>query len=261
MGKLTGRRAIITGGASGIGKATAILFAQEGAAVAVVDLDEANGQAVVKEIEAQGGREIFIHCDVSKAEDCRNAVEKTVKAFGGLDILFNYAGIVPRGNVLDTTEEEWDKAMAINVKSIFLMSKYAVPYMIDNLKDGVIVNTGSAVSLAGARKMIAYAATKAAVLIITKCLALDHCHQRIRVTCVCPGDTETPSLVEEARQLGMPYDEFVAKSKARRPLQRLSTPEDIAKAVLYLASDDGRYITGVPLVIDGGGLSAYGMGS
>ena len=260
MGRLTGKRALITGAASGIGRATALLFAQEGASIAIVDIDQANGSAVVEEIESQGGRAIFVQCDVSKADDCRRAVEETVKAFGGLDILFNNAGIVIRANVIDTSEEDWDRAMAINVKSIFLMSKYAIPHLAQPDRDSVIINTGSAVSLAGARNLISYAASKAAVLNMTKAMALDHCLQRIRVVCVCPGDVDTPMLHAEAKQLGIPHQDLVDSSIARRPLRRIGDPEDIAKAVLYLASDDGRYITGTALVIDGGGLAAYGTG-
>jgi len=260
MQKLTGKRSLITGAASGIGRATALLFAQEGASVAIVDIDKARGCAVVDEIRTQGGQAIFVQCDVSKASDCQRAVEETVKAFGGLDILFNNAGIVIRANVLETTEEEWDRAMAINVKSIFLMSKYAIPYLANPDRDSVIVNTGSALSLAGARNVISYAASKAAVYNMTKAMALDHCLQRIRVVCVCPGDTATPMLQEEAKQLGIPEQDLINSSIARRPLRRIGNPEDIAKAVLYLASDDGRYITGTALVIDGGGLAAYGTG-
>lgn len=260
MQKLTGKRVLITGAASGIGYATALLFAQEGASVAIVDIDEVRGCVVVDEIRTQGGQAIFVQCDVSQARDCQRAVEETVKAFGGLDILFNNAGIVIRANVLETTEEEWDRAMAINVKSIFLMSKYAIPYLANPDRDSVIVNTGSALSLAGARNVISYAASKAAVYNMTKAMALDHCLQRIRVVCVCPGDTDTPMLHEEAKQLGIPEQELINSSIARRPLRRIGSPEDIAKAVLYLASDDGRYITGTALVVDGGGLAAYGTG-
>ena len=150
--------------------------------------------------------------------------------------------------------------MAINVKSIFLMSKYAIPHLAQPDRDSVIINTGSAVSLAGARNLISYAASKAAVLNMTKAMALDHCLQRIRVVCVCPGDVDTPMLHAEAKQLGIPHQELIDSSIARRPLRRIGDPEDIAKGVLYLASDDGRYITGTALVIDGGGLAAYGTG-
>ncbi len=260
-GKLSERRALITGGASGIGKATAWLFTREGASVAVVNRHEEKGAALVEQINASGGHAIFVRADVSLAEDCHNAVEKTVEAFGGLDILFNNAGIVQRGSILELTEEEWERTMAVNVKSIFLMSKYAVPYLAQSQYGGAIVNTGSALSLAGGCNAAAYAASKAAVLNLTKSMALDLRRQRIRVTCVCPGDTETPSLIDEARQMGVSFEDFVASSIARRPLGRIGAPEDIARGVLYLASDDGQYITGVPLVIDGGGLTAYGMGT
>ncbi|MDR3576131.1 MAG: SDR family NAD(P)-dependent oxidoreductase [Anaerolineaceae bacterium] len=257
-GKLSGRRALITGGSSGIGKATAQLFAQEGASIAIVNRNREKGMAFVEEMRALGNIAVFIQADVSREGDCSLAVEKTIETLGGLDILFNNAGIVQPGNVSNITEEKWDETMAVNVKSIFLMCKFAVPYLAKSPYDGVIVNMGSALSLAGSRNMLAYAASKAAVLSMTKSMALDLCRQNIRVTCICPGDTETPSLLEEANQAEIPYQDFVASSKARRPLGRIGAPEDIARGVLYLASDDGRYITGVPLVIDGGGLTAYG---
>lgn len=259
-GKLNGRRALITGGSSGIGKSTAYLFAQEGASVAIVSRSEENGTALAREINDLGGQAVFVQADVSRAEDCRVAIERTVHALGGLDILFNNAGMVQRGSVTEVTEEDWDRTMAVNVKSIFLMGKYAVPYLAESAYGGVIVNNGSVHSLVGARNVIAYAASKAAVLSMTKCMALDLCHQHIRVVCICPGDTETPSLLDEAQQLGISYEDFVASSIARRPLGRIGAPEDIAKGVLYLASDDARYITGTSLIIDGGGLTAYGMG-
>jgi NAD(P)-dependent dehydrogenase (short-subunit alcohol dehydrogenase family) len=142
MGSLTGKRALITGGASGIGRATALLFAREGAAVCVADLDEAGGQAVVRAIREGGGRAIFVRCDVSRAADCRRAVQRTVDELGGLDILFNNAGIIRRATVVDTSEEDWDRVMAVNVKSIFLMSKVAIPIMA-SAGGGAIVNTAS----------------------------------------------------------------------------------------------------------------------
>jgi NAD(P)-dependent dehydrogenase (short-subunit alcohol dehydrogenase family) len=259
-GKLSGRRALITGGSSGIGKATAYLFAQEGASVAIVGRSEEKGCVLVKELNEGGHPAVFIRADVSQAEDCRAAVEGTVHALGGVDILFNNAGIVQRGGVSEVTEEEWDRTMAVNVRSIFLMSKYAVPHLAESPFGAVIVNMGSVLSHAGARSVIAYAASKAAVLSMTKSMALDLCRQHIRVVCICPGDTETPSLMDEAKQLGIPYKEFVASSIARRPLGIIGAPQDIARGVLYLASDDARYITGTSLVIDGGGLTAYGMG-
>ncbi len=251
--RLEGRIGLITGGASGIGRATALLLAGEGAALAVADIDEAGAQAVVQEIMDGGGRAVAVGCDVSRAADCQAAVQRTVEALGGLDILFNNAGIIRRADVLETTEEEWDRVMAVNVKSIFLMSKYAIPIMA-RAGGGVIINTGSGWGLIGGRDAVSYCASKAAVVNMTRALALDHAGQNIRVNCVCPGDTDTGMLRNEARQLGAPEHEFLAGA-ADRPLQRIGTPEDIAQAVLYLASDAAAFVTGTTLVVDGGGLA------
>jgi NAD(P)-dependent dehydrogenase (short-subunit alcohol dehydrogenase family) len=253
MGVLAGRSALITGGASGIGRATALLFAQEGAAVAVVDLNEEAGRAVADEIVQGGGRGIFVPCDVTKADDCRRAVEKTVEAFGRLDILFNNAGIIRRATVVDTTEEEWDQVMAVNLKSIFLFGKYAVPVMAQ-AGGGVIINTASGWGLVGGRKAVSYCASKGGVVLLTKAMALDHGEDNIRVNCICPGDTDTPMLRNEARQLGEADETFLAEA-AHRPLRRIGKPEDIAQAALYLASDASAFVTGTSLVVDGGGLA------
>jgi NAD(P)-dependent dehydrogenase (short-subunit alcohol dehydrogenase family) len=253
MGSLTGRRALITGGASGIGRATALLFAREGAAVSVVDVDEAGGQAVAQMIVDEGGQAISVRCDVTQAEDCQRAVQQTVDELGGLDILFNNAGIIRRATVIDMTEEEWDRVLAVNVKSIFLLSKYAIPVM-TQAGGGVIINTASGWGLVGGRKAAAYCASKGAVVLLTKAMALDHGEQNIRVNCICPGDTDTPMLRDEARQLGESEEDFLTEA-AQRPLQRIGKPEDIAQAALYLASDASSFVTGTSLVVDGGGLA------
>jgi NAD(P)-dependent dehydrogenase (short-subunit alcohol dehydrogenase family) len=252
-GVLTGKRALVTGGASGIGRATALLFAREGAALAVVDLDKAGGQAVARTIVDGGGRAIFLRCDVSLAADCQRAVGQTVDELGGLDILFNNAGIIRRATVVDTTEEEWDRVMAVNVKSIFLLSKYAVPVMARS-GGGVIVNTSSGWGLVGGRRAVSYCASKGAVVNMTRAMALDHGAQNIRVNCVCPGDTDTDLLRDEARQLGQAEESFLAQA-ADRPLRRVGTPEEVAQAILYLASDRASFVTGTALVVDGGGLA------
>ncbi len=253
MDSLTGKRAIITGGASGIGRATALLFAHEGAAVSVVDLDEAGGQAVAQMIMDDGGQAIFVRCDVSQAADCQRAVQQTVDKLGGLNILFNNAGIIRRASVLETSEEEWDRVMAVNVKAIFLLSKCAIPVMAQ-AGGGVIINTASGWGLVGGRQAAAYCASKGAVVLLTKAMALDHGEQNIRVNCLCPGDTDTPMLRNEARQLGESDERFLAEA-AERPLQRIGQPEDIAQAALYLASDASFFVTGTALVVDGGGLA------
>jgi len=245
--------ALITGGASGIGRATALLFAREGAAVSVVDLDEAGGLAVAQTIVDHGGRAIFVRCDVSLAGDCQHAVERTVDELGGLDILVNNAGIIRRATVLETTEEEWDRVMAVNVKSVFLLSKYAIPHMAQ-AGGGIIINMGSGWGLVGGRRAVSYCASKGAVVNMTRAMALDHGHQNIRVNCICPGDTDTAMLRHEAKQLGESDERFLAEA-AQRPLQRVGRPEDIAQAALYLASDAASFVTGTTLVVDGGGLA------
>ena len=251
--QLEGKVALITGSGSGIGRATALLFAREGAAVAVVDLDESRAQAVAREIEGEGGQAIAVRCDVSQAADCLRAVRDTVAAFGGLDILFNNAGIIRRASVLEISEDDWDRAMAVNVKSIYLMSKYAIP-VIAKAGGGAIVNTGSGWGLVGGRNAVSYCASKGAVVNMTRAMALDHAAQKIRVNCVCPGDTDTGMLRSEAQQLGATAEVFLAEA-ADRPLRRVGRPEDIAQAVLYLASEASSFVTGTTLVVDGGGLA------
>jgi NAD(P)-dependent dehydrogenase (short-subunit alcohol dehydrogenase family) len=180
-------------------------------------------------------------------------VQQTVGELGGLDILFNNAGIIRRASVVETTEEEWDRVMAVNVKSVFLLSKYAIPVMAQ-AGGGVVINTASGWGLVGGRKAAAYCASKGAVVLLTKAMALDHCEQNIRVNCICPGDTDTPMLRDEARQLGESEEDFLTEA-AQRPLQRIGKPEDIAQAALYLASDASSFVTGTSLVVDGGGLA------
>jgi len=253
MGSLTGQRALITGGASGIGRATALLFAREGAAVSVVDVDEAGAQAVAQTIVDDGGQAISVRCDVTQTADCQRAVEQTVSVLGGLDILFNNAGIIRRATLLETTEAEWDQVMAVNVKSIFLLSKYAIPVMAE-AGGGVIINMASGWGLVGGHKAAAYCASKGAVVLLTKAMALDHGEQNIRVNCICPGDTDTPMLRDEAEQMGEPIERLLADG-AQRPLGRIGRPEDIAQAALYLASDASSFVTGTALVVNGGGVA------
>lgn len=253
MPKLNGKKALITGGASGIGRATALLLAREGAAVAIADLDESAARAAAREIGETGAKAIAVACDVSRAGDCRQAVERTVAELGGLEILFNNAGIIRRADALETTEEEWDRVMAVNVKAVFLLSKYAIPVMA-RAGGGVIINTGSGWGLSGGRNALSYCASKAAVVNMTRAMALDHGAQNIRVNCVCPGDTDTAMLRSEARQMNAAEDKFLSAA-ADRPLQRIGKPADIAEAVVYLASDAASFVTGTTLVVDGGGLA------
>lgn len=253
MNQLNGKRALITGGASGIGRATAILFAQEGAAVAIVDINSQAGLEVVQAIQRNGGQATFIRCDVTDGADCQAAVTQVTAALGGLDILVNNAGVIRRASVVESCEEDWDLVMNVNVRSIFLISKYAIP-VIAKAGGGAIINMASGWGLRGGRRAAAYCAAKGAVVNLTRAMALDHAEQGIRVNCVCPGDTDTPMLRDEARQLGEPVEAFLSES-ADRPLARIAAPEEIAQAVLFLASEASSYATGSALVVDGGGLA------
>jgi NAD(P)-dependent dehydrogenase (short-subunit alcohol dehydrogenase family) len=253
MNILKDKVALITGGASGIGRATALLFAHEGAAVNVADINPELGRSVVQEIQLQGGHAGFTLCDVTRAEDCRLTVNATLEQFGRLDILFNNAGIIRRADVVGTTEEEWDRVLAVNLKSIFLMSKYAVPLMAQ-AGGGAIINTSSGWGMKGGPQAVSYCASKGAVVNMTRAMAIDHGAQNIRVNCICPGDVDTPMLRHEAQQLGQPEAEFLAEA-AIRPLRRFGKPGEIAQAVLYLASEASSYVTGAALLVDGGGLA------
>jgi NAD(P)-dependent dehydrogenase (short-subunit alcohol dehydrogenase family) len=256
MRSLEGKIALITGGASGIGRAAALLFAHEGAAVAITDLDDEAGNSAAHEIAQQGGRALFEPADVTKAGDCQRALDRTLREFGGIHVLFNNAGVIRRASILELTEDDWDRVMEVNVKSIFLMSRLVVPVMA-RAGGGAIVNMASGWGLAGGTRAAVYCASKGAVVLLTKAMALDHGSQNIRVNCICPGDTDTNMLRHEARQLGEDEDRFLHES-ARRPLGRLGKPEEIAQAALYLASDAASFVTGAALVVDGGGLAGTG---
>jgi NAD(P)-dependent dehydrogenase (short-subunit alcohol dehydrogenase family) len=252
-GKLHGKIALITGAACGIGRASALLFANESAAVAMVDLNHEKGMEVAAEIVAGGRRAIAIAADVTSETDCRRAIETVVLEFGGLHILFNNAGIIRRATVLETSEADWDRLLDVNVKSVFLLSRLAIPVMAAG-GGGSIVNSASGWGLAAGPMAAAYCASKGAVVQLTRAMAIDHGAQNIRCNCVCAGDTDTPMLREEARQLGQSETEF-RNEASRRPLGRVGTAEEIARAAMYLASDASKFTTGTTLVVDGGGLA------
>lgn len=251
--RLVDKVVLITGGTSGIGRATAILFAQEGAKVSITGRNESRGQEIVEEIKKAGGEMIFIRADVRFAEECQRSVKKTLQTFGRLDILFNNAGVWFPNTILDCTEEEWDLTVDISLKGTYLMSKFALPTMIAQ-GSGVIINNSSGWGIVGGANAAAYCAAKGGVVLLTKAMAIDHGSQGIRVNCICPGDTETPMLIEDARKRGIPWEEYLVDA-ADRPLKRIGTPEEIAKAVLFLASDDSSYMTGAAMVVDGGGIA------
>lgn len=251
--KLAGKKAIITGGAGGIGSATAKRFAEEGAAVAILDLDKAKAEAVARQVNEAGGEAIALGLDVSNESQVISAVQEVFEKFGRIDVLFNNAGIARRTTAVETKVEDWDLSFAVNVRSIFLMSKHCIPHM-EAQGGGSIINTGSGWGLKGGAKALPYCATKGAVVNMTRAMAIDHGAANIRVNSVNPGDTDTGMLREEAKQIGWTETAFLEDAKDR-PLKRMGQPSEIAAAVLFLASDEASFVTGAALVVDGGGVA------
>jgi NAD(P)-dependent dehydrogenase (short-subunit alcohol dehydrogenase family) len=251
--KLRDKVVLITGGTSGIGEATVLLFSKEGAKVVITGRSAERGSKIIEKIWRDRGHAIFVKTDVSISQECRNAVDTTIAHFGRLDILFNNAGVFYAHDVVECTEEEWDLQLDINLKGTFLMSKFALPGMIAQ-GGGIIINNSSGWGLVGGDKAVAYCASKGGVVLLTKAMAIDHGPQGIRVNCVCPGDVDTPMLPEDAKFRGLKWNEYIAGA-ANRPMRRIGTPEEIARAVLFLASDDSSFMTGAALVVDGGGIA------
>jgi len=244
--RLSNRVALITGGNRGIGLAAARLFAEEGARVVLLGRDQAKGESEAGSIPNAK----FIQGDVTKAEDCRRAVEESTRMFGGLDILVNCAGIIYRNRTVEqTTEEEWDATFDVNVKGTYLMCRYALPILRE--RKGCVVNLSSYVGLVGFRGASAYAASKAAIINLTRSMALDHAREGVRVNAVCPGSVDT-EMIHAA------WEKFGDVNEARRlwsekhPVGRIAQPEEVARTILFLASDDASFITGTALAVDGG---------
>jgi NAD(P)-dependent dehydrogenase (short-subunit alcohol dehydrogenase family) len=251
MSDFSGKVVLITGGNSGIGRAAALQFAAAGARVFLAARRLEESQAVVSEIEAIGGEAAAVACDVTVSADCDSAVTACLDRFGQLDVLFNNAGIIYRDkSALDTTDEEWARTMAVSATGTFLMSRAAVAVMV-NRGGGAIVNNASYFGLVGGRGVAAYSAAKGAVVLLTKAMALDHARQGVRVNCVCAGSVDTPMLRGEMEEMG-----GVAAVRPifeeKHPIGRIAAPEEIAAAVLYLASEDAGFITGAALPVDGG---------
>lgn len=251
--RLTNKVALITGGTSGIGRATALLFAEEGATVTITGRNRERGRQVVAEIEKLGAKALFIPADVRSAKDCERSVEETVAAFGRLDILFNNAGNYVANNAVNCSEEEFDMQVDTSLKGSFLMSKYAIPHMIEG-GGGSIVNNSSGWGFLGGELAVAYCAAKGGMLAMTKAMAIDHGRDGIRVNCIGTGDTVTPMEHEDARHRGMTWEAYV-EGASDRPLGRMGEPIEIARAVLFLASDDASFVTGAALAVDGGGIA------
>jgi NAD(P)-dependent dehydrogenase (short-subunit alcohol dehydrogenase family) len=251
--RLIDKVALITGGNSGIGRATALLFAQEGARVALTGRNEERGNNVVEEIRRTSGRAFFIRSDVRIAKDCERAVNETLRQFGRLDILFNNAGVFYPHTIVDCPEEEWDMTIDVNLKGTYLMSRSVLPAMIAQ-RSGVIINNASGWGIVGGNDAASYCAAKGGVVLLTKAMAIDHGRQGIRVNCLCPGDVDTPMLSADAKLRGMEWKDYLAEA-SNRPLGRIGTPEEIARAALFLASDDSSFMTGAVLAVDGGGTA------
>jgi NAD(P)-dependent dehydrogenase (short-subunit alcohol dehydrogenase family) len=250
MGDFSGKVALVTGGASGIGRATALTFAREGAKVCVADVNIQGGEETVRLIEGTGGNAIFIKCDVSKALDVEAMVQKTVDTYGRLDCAFNNAGVGVVVPTVECTEEQWDLTMNVNLKGVWLCMKYEIPW-IAKQGGGAIVNTASAAGLICIQGHSPYTASKTGVIALTKVAALDCGLAKIRVNAVCPGPILTPML-EPLRDIDPVIWNFLQKTT---PLSRFGMPEEIAEAVVWLCSDKASYVTGVALPVDGGVVS------
>lgn len=247
---LDGRVVAVTGGASGIGRGIATFLAQCGARVALWDIDEAKGRDAADEI---GESAMFARCNVTDESSVRDAVRATIGRFGSLWGLVNAAGVIRRKDAVELEERDWDIVLDVGLKGAYLATKHAVPEMRKG-GGGSIVNIGSGWGIKGGPKAVSYCAAKGGIVNMTRALAIDYGRDGIRANCVCPGDVDTPLLRDEARQLGIDLDKWLAES-AERPIARLGTPLDIAKAVYFFMSGLSPWASGAVLVIDGGGTA------
>jgi NAD(P)-dependent dehydrogenase (short-subunit alcohol dehydrogenase family) len=240
----------VTGAAAGIGKATVIAFAQEGAGVVIVDKDHKGGEIVAKKIQEQGGDVLVVPADIAREDEVQGMVQKVTARWGRLDILVNNAGIYYQADVVDTPSEVWDAVLGVNLSGAFLCTKYAVPVMIRG-GGGAVVNIASEAGLVGIKGQVAYNVSKGGMIALTRSCAVDLAEKGVRVNCVCPGTSDTP-LVREA--VNRAPDPAAARRalEEMRPLNRLGKPEEIAAAILFLASSEAGYATGAILSVDGG---------
>jgi meso-butanediol dehydrogenase/(S,S)-butanediol dehydrogenase/diacetyl reductase len=249
MSRVKGKVAIVTGASSGIGRAAAERLAEEGASVVVSDVDEKLGKEVVRGIEKAGGKAVFVKTDVSKEADAKKLVAATVKAFGKVDVLVNNAGIRASGPVHETSLADWEKIMGIDLRGVYLCSRFAIPEMLKK-KDGSIINISSVSGVAGDYGMAAYNAAKGGVTNLTRNMALDYAKSGIRVNAVCPGSIRTPLLESAYHELG--YDKATKSFNAAYPPGHIGEARDVAHLILFLASDESRFISGANILIDGG---------
>ena len=256
--RFSGKVAVVTGGGSGIGRATALKFAQEGAKVVIVDFDQKGGEESVSLIRSKNGEAFFVKTDVTKADQVQNMVDQIVNKYGSLNIIFNNAGTEgPMKLLHETTEQEFDKTININLKGVFLCSKYVLPQMIKQ-GGGVIINAASESGLIGHNQYSAYCASKAGVILLTKCMSGEYGRHSIRVNCTCPAPIMTPMLMREAEYLGK--EKSLASFKIMSPFGRAGKPEEIANVVTFLASDEASWITGATINVDGGYAAQGGGG-
>jgi NAD(P)-dependent dehydrogenase (short-subunit alcohol dehydrogenase family) len=249
--RLQDKVTLITGSGSGIGRSTALRFAQEGAVVIVNDLNVEHGQATVREIEAAGGRAYFIKADVTKAAEVQAMVAEAIERYRRIDVLFNNAGVSGVGRLHEIEEEAWDRVININIKGVFLPSKYVLPHMME-AKSGSIINMSSCIAEIGLAQRGSYSTTKGAVLALTKSMQVDYAPYNIRVNALLPGTILTPFVEDYLKKSYDNPEEAYASLKTRQLSGDLGRPEDVAQAALFLASDESKFMMGSPLYIDGG---------
>jgi NAD(P)-dependent dehydrogenase (short-subunit alcohol dehydrogenase family) len=250
--RLESKVAIITGAGSGVGRASAMVFAREGAKVVVVDIVAANGEETASMVKAGGGDAVFVEADVTKSADCEKMVQTAVTTYGKVDIMFNNAGFLgPTKLIHDLSEEDWSGLIALNVTGVFLGTKYAVQEMLKT-GGGVIINTASVAAMIPQRAGGLYATSKAAVIGLTKATAIDYARKNIRANCLLPGPIDTAFWEPVAGGDPVRKEKFREQVMAREPIGRFAQPEEIASAALFLASDDSSFATGSSLVVDGG---------
>jgi NAD(P)-dependent dehydrogenase (short-subunit alcohol dehydrogenase family) len=248
--RLRNKVAIITGAGSGIGRTTALLFSEEGAQVAIVEIDKERGQDTVDMIRGKGEKALLIPTDITDSSQVKSMVNKVIETYGKMNILVNNAGLYLQGDAISTNEKQWDKIMMVNLRAAFLCCKYCIPGMIES-GGGVVINVSSEAGIVAIKNQVAYNTSKAGLISLTKSIALDFASQNIRANCVCPGTTQTPLV---ASVLAKRADPERARREVEkiRPANRLGKPEEIAYGILYLASDESPYATGAVLSVDGG---------